>query len=328
MATQKTGLVGLAMLLVAGACESEDTTLEEVTVRGLQGNGFQLNGFQLNGFQLNGFQLNGFQLNGFQLNGFQLNGERLDGAPGTTDYIQLMDIDLKGGDKGDESWLVGSQLSIKGKKGVVSTGAALVDARISFDTREGGGGKKLKDVRIADVQPLAPGSDVMLYKLELKSLPLCENGREAILLGDLWDPATGDRITEADDDGVTFACRGAALAKCVEYGYRPWASVAGVSLRDYHQACTRMVRADYCGEGLAHTTNGTPIHVLDPLGVQTVDPNVNYVVEAEWGPDGAVCLNAANTRQANQALGCSIPACGPSFTSGGLVQSGKVLSAP
>ena len=318
MATQKTGLVGLAMILVVVACEPEDATLEEVTVRGLQENGFQLNGFQLNGFQLNGFQLNGFQLN----------GERLDGAPGTTDFIQIKDIDLKGSDKGSESWLVGSQLSIKGKKGVISTGTALVDARISFDHKEGGGGKKLKDVKITAVEPLAPGSDVMLYTLEIKSDPLCENGREAILLGDLWDPASGDRVTEASDGGVTLACRGAALAKCVEYGYRPWASVAGVSLRDYHQACTRMVRADYCGAGLAHTTNGTPIHVLDTLGVQTVDPNVNYVVEAEWGPNGAVCLNAANTRHANQVLDCNIPACGSSFASGGLVQSGKVLSAP
>ncbi len=315
MTTQRTGLVGLAVLVMVVACEAEpdDAALEEVTVRGLVENGFQLNGFQLNGFQLNGFQLN---------------GERLDGAPGTTDYIQLMDIDLKGGDKGSETWLVGSELSIKATNGVVSSGTALIDAQISFDHQEGGKGKKLKGVRITDVQPLAPGSDVMLYTLEIKKKPLCENGREAILLGDLWDPASGDRITDASDGGLTFACRGAALAKCVEYGYRPWASAAGVSLRDYHEACTRMVRADYCGDGTPHTTDGTPIHVVDKLGVQQVDPNVNYVVEAEWGPDGAVCLNAANTRHANQVLGCSIPACGPNFSSGGLVQSGKVLAAP
>ena len=318
MATQRAVLMGMTMLLVAGACESEDGAFDAVTVRGLE----------TNGFQLNGFQLNGFQLNGFQLNGFQLNGERLDGASGTTDYIQISQIDLKGGDKGSESWLAGSVLTIKGKKGVVSTGTALVGAAIEYELSEGGKGKK-KSVRIAGVAPLALGSDVMLYQLEIYDgtwKPLCENGKEAILLGDLWDPASGERISDASDGTLTFACRGAALAKCVEYGYRPWASVANTSLRDHHQACTRMVRADYCGEGVSHTANGTPIHVLDQVGVQNVDPNVNYVVEAEWGLEGATCLNAGHRRHPEMAVACQLPACGASFSSGGLIQSGKVLA--
>ena len=265
MATRRSGLVGLATLLLAGACETEGVTLEEVTVRGLEGNGFQLNGFQLNGFQLNGFQLN---------------GERLYGAPGSTDFIELSQIDLQGGDRGSESWLVGSTLTVRGKKGVVSTGTDLVGSYIEYEMSEGN--KSLhKSVRIVNVEPLAPGSDVMLYTLELNDggwKPLCEGGAKAILLGDLWDPASGDRVTDPSDGALTFACRGAALAKCVEYGYRPWASAGGVSLRDYHQACTRMVRADYCGNGQPHTSNGTAIHVLDSIGVQKVDPNVNYVV--------------------------------------------------
>ena len=318
MATQKAGLVGLAMLLVlAGACDAEDAASEAVTVRGLE---------------LNGFLLNGFLLNGFLLNGFLLNGAKLDGAPGTTDYIVITEVDLKGGAKGGQSWLVGSTLTVTGKNNVVSSGAALVDARIEYEMSEGTKGKHNKTVRVVSVEPLAPGSDVMLYGLELHDggwKPLCEGGAKAILLGDLWEPATGDRITGPSDGAVTFACQGAALAKCVEYGYRPWAAVGGASLREYHQACTRMVRADYCGEGLSHTTNGTPIHVVDKVGVQSVDPNVSYVVEAEWDADGATCLNANNTRHPNQVLGCTIPACKKNaFASGGLIQSGKVLAAP
>jgi hypothetical protein len=319
------------MLLVTGACDAEDGTLDAVTLRGLEDNGFQLNGFQLNGFQLNGFQLNGFQLNGFQLNGFQLNDARLNGMPGTTDYIKIAEIDLKG-DKGCEGWLVGSTLVVQGKKGVVSSGAALAAARIDYEMSEGTKGKHNKSVRIASVEPLAPGSDVMLYGLELYDggwKPLCEGGTKAILLGDIWDPVTGERVSEASDGTLTFACRGAALAKCVEYGYRPWATAGGVSLREHHQACTRMVRADYCGDGLPHTVNGTSIHVLDNVGVQNLDPNVNFVVEAEWDADGATCLNAANTRHADQVIGCVIPACtNTPFASGGLIQSGKVLTGP
>lgn len=39
----------------------------------------------------------------------------------------------------------------------------------------------------------------------------------------------------------------------------------GESPRDYHQVCTRMVCADYCGNGIGHTQNSTPIDVYDRL---------------------------------------------------------------
>ncbi len=299
MATRRARFIGFATLLLLGACDAENAE-DEVTQRELQSNGFQLNGFQLNGFQLNG-----------------------DGGSS----IVITKISMTGGDKGNLSWLTGSQLSIQGKKGVVSTGSALASTVIRYDVNEGGKGKKGREVKIVGVNPLTPGSDIMLYNLQVNSSgwqPLCEDATEAILLDRVWDPATGERKT-GTTDAVTFACRGAALAKCVEFGYRPWASVNGVSLREHHQTCTRMVRADYCGEGISHTTNGTPIHVLDKLGIQNVSASTTYVVEAEWGPDGATCLNVANMRHAGQVLGCDLPACGTSFNSGGLIQSGKVL---
>ena len=194
---------------------------------------------------------------------------------------------------------------------------------------ETGKGKKFKTVKFDGYSLLAPGSDVATFSLKLKDggwHSLCENDTDVILLADLWDPTTGDRIAGAPADALTFACRGDALAKCVEEGYRPWASVAGTSLRDHHQACTRMLRADYCGDGVPHTADGTPIHVLDALGIQVQDPGVTYVVEAEWGPDGATCLNPGNTRLPGVTVDCGLPTCGPSFASGGLIQSGKVLS--
>jgi hypothetical protein len=139
----------------------------------------------------------------------------------------------------------------------------------------------------------------------------------------VWDPSSGDRLA-ATGDGLTFACRDAALAKCVEWGYYPW----DPALREHHQACTRMVRADYCGDGTAHTIYGTPVHVLDQVGVQGADPEQQYVVEAEWGPNGAVCLNPANMRAGQAPLDCDIPVCGASFASGGLIQSGKIVVGP
>jgi ADYC domain len=89
----------------------------------------------------------------------------------------------------------------------------------------------------------------------------------------------------------TMACRHYAIAKCAEMGYRPWQSASGTSLRDYFRACTRMLRADYCGDGNSYTINGTLIDVYDRLGVQ--QDTENWRPEAEWGPNGATCMAPA-----------------------------------
>ena len=311
------------VLLLAGACDEA----EERSGVGEGNGGLELRDLNMNTFNLNTFNLNTFNLNAFNLNTFNLNGDN-----GNTDSIRATEFKYDASDVPD-IWLVGSQIQLETTGGVVLTGPQINKLKIKYDVLENGKLKK-KVVKITNATQLAPGSDIWVYDLDYKVeagvwAPLCVdangNRTQAILLGDVWNAATGARRV-ASDAGVTYACRGAALAKCVEWGYKPWTTSAdNVSLYDYHQACTRMVRADYCGEGVAHTVTGTPIHVLDQHGVQKKDPNVNYVVEAEWGPNGATCLNSANTRLPDQSLSCQLPACGASFSSGGLIQSGKVL---
>ncbi len=238
-----------------------------------------------------------------------------------------------GNDSVVDSWLDSGDLHVQTDGGDVLSGADLEGVKIKFDVMESN--KKGKTVRINAVKPAAPGSNLLFYDLDLKVetgawKPLCLDSQgqrtEAILIGRVWSGVTGAPVHEQVDDRVTFACRDAALAKCVEFGYEPWAEAGGDSLEDLHQACTRMVRADYCGDSVSHTVDGTGIHVLDQAGVQAVDPDISYVVEAEWGPDGATCLNVANTRIDGENPGCQLPACGSDFSSGGLLQSGKITS--
>ena len=270
---------------------------------------------------------------GYQDNGMLLNGMLLNGPDAPSDYIVLTEFTGKLKSV-TESWVVGSEWYAKEEDGTTWSGTQLDKAHLVFEIRENGVVSERR-VKIRDVAQAAPGSDIWLYdldvKLDTKWQPLCLDNAgeaaEAILLQNAWEPS-GRRLAAPPAGTLTFACRGAALAKCVEFGYKPWASVNGVSLAQAHQACTRMLRADYCGDGVAHTTNGTPVHVLDQLGIQTADPSVQYVVEAEWGPNGAVCLNTSNRRHPELALDCSVPACGSAFASGGLIQSGKVLVGP
>jgi hypothetical protein len=93
---------------------------------------------------------------------------------------------------------------------------------------------------------------------------------------------------------MTFACRDAALGKCVREGYKPW---QGDAARALHQACTRAVRADYCGAGHPFTVEGRPLLLVD--GDDVVDGSVtgDKAFEAVWGPDHATCISRTRLDQ-------------------------------
>jgi len=313
----------IALAIIGGGCSDPDLDFGEgdIALRSSQENGFNLNGFNLNGFNLNGFNLNGFNLNGVI---FGLDGD-LEGS------IELLKVKLPGGELADSVWVEAGQLHVATGEQVLS-GADVKGVKLIFKVAEAEQGERRKKIKISGVD-VNPETGMFTYETKLKIEqgvwdPLCVdqegNAHNAIILDEIWDPATGAR-TEVGGGAVTFACQGAALAKCADWGYLPWADLEGLSLKDMHQACTRMVRADYCGDGSAHTVDGTLIHVLDELGIQEDDDGLDYGIEAEWGPDGATCLNVENTRLDGVEIGCSIPACGDSFASGGMLQSGKVF---
>ncbi len=106
------------------------------------------------------------------------------------------------------------------------------------------------------------------------------------------------------------------LAHCVVAGYKPWRHAESclgddcerISLQDHHQACTRMLRADYCGDGTANTEDEVEISAFDALGIRM--DSETWTPEAEWTPEGANCVNTP--RHANTS-----PACVPALTEAG-----------
>jgi hypothetical protein len=104
---------------------------------------------------------------------------------------------------------------------------------------------------------------------------------------------TKDGRHERAGSGFTITCTSGAVGKCVRMGYKPWRTLNGESLWDYHQACVRAVRADYGGDGTGYTRNGTLIDISDRLGIQRTEPDPRgraLEFEAAWGPDGAICV--------------------------------------
>ena len=119
--------------------------------------------------------------------------------------------------------------------------------------------------------------------------------RQAIFLGGDWDgnsgtQGAGGKIADAESGAISIGCRKVgAIAKCVDFGYKPWVSPA---MDDMHQACVRMVRADFCGDGTPWTIDGNLIDIADVLAIQTPDSK-DFVFEATWTKAGATFLNAA-----------------------------------
>ena len=88
----------------------------------------------------------------------------------------------------------------------------------------------------------------------------------------------------------SVTCTSGAIGKCVRMGYRYWRTDAdGPPMWELHQACTRMLRADYCGDGSSHTRNGTLVNVYDRFGIQRPDSEPSRE-EATWDENGARCV--------------------------------------
>jgi hypothetical protein len=173
-------------------------------------------------------------------------------------------------------------------------GSGFVGAALNFTDVNGMTGEVA--VTQVDVDPMDPSGETLLYTLVTYDAStgqvnnVCKADAEgraaAIPLRGRWDQ-TGTLI---EDGSISFHCTSGVNAKCVRWGYKPWQSVQGVSLSAHHQACTRMARADYCGDGETHTQDGTQIDIYDSVGLLTPSPGGLMLFEATWGTKGAYCI--------------------------------------
>lgn len=164
----------------------------------------------------------------------------------------------------------------------------------------GHGAQQTLDVRVDAVHDGAVGRDVPLHELSIVARDGTRRGYCALdARGRNAAYALRGRIDETghfvpDASSFFFACTSGAVGKCVLWGYDPWAHLPdGRSLAVHYNACLRMVRADYLGDGEAHTRDGTRIDVADDVGVRdwTRTGGAHLKFEAGWGPRGAVCVS-------------------------------------
>lgn len=263
------------------------SSLNGQNLNGIFVNGGNLNGQNLNGQNLNGIRLNGQNLNGDNLNGQNLNGQNLNGD-------NLNGQNLNG--------VAMNELVARTNDGHTLSGAALVGTRIDGVLSDGSS----VELTITAFQRSADGK-IAYYEIQHEGQSICPSGELGLFVPGAWDAtaARHERLSIGDRTvDVSFSCANGAIAKCVAWGYDPFAIGP-----DLHQTCTRMVRADYCGTGIPFTKDGTMIDVFDTRGVQTPTNDASFSFEAAWGTNGAVCVNRTRF-DAHDARGAAVaPSC-------------------
>lgn len=175
-------------------------------------------------------------------------------------------------------------------------------------------GGQVGSIRLESIVPDPELPDLLRHEFRVQDaqgrwVPACTPNAD----GETWGfPVSLPQGHPGREGAITLTCASGAVGKCARFGYRPWAQgPGGESLMPYHAACVQMVRADYCGDGRAHTRDGTAIDLYDDLVLQRPatlrDPE--YAFEAGWDPNGAVCV--ARTRwpdlQTREQLGRDCP---------------------
>lgn len=285
---------------------------------------------------------------GHGLNGRAFNGKLLDGRMVTS--VSLQQVLLTNGQRRDLE-LVDTQFGlVEGNAG----GAGKAKAKLSQNKLVAAPGlifsAQLDDgdavlLRVEAVTAALSGSTsylryIVSYAGDGAWQPLCgvdDSGQPgyAVPLSGRWDyreGVSGGGDFLADKAAFTFACAGHVLAKCVDMGYAPWADgklcdaqgkhCVAANLAPWHQACTRALRADYCGDGRSWTVDGTMLAVYDGIGVRA-DLDA-WHLEAEWTPAGAACV-VRERIPAGVDPPClaelALPSCGPpgAFSDGTLL---------
>jgi hypothetical protein len=302
--TQPTIRLGflLSTLAIVSGCAFQESETHETVTEHSAAFAFQ-----------NTVSLNGGGINGGGINGGGINGSNANLVGYTFDLTTVSGATINGATI-NGAWIENGTLKAMREDGTVVSGQALVGAKVTGNLDNGESvtlrldalesftsavGTALPRYTISYTGPNSTTRAYVCGKNDagepLKTIPIA--GRWNFEQG---VPEGGSK--EESSTLVTFACQGFAVYKCIDYGYPPWKKVNGVSLSNHHQACVRMLRADYCGDGRSWTVNGTVINMYDSLGIQL--DTESWAIEAEWSIEGARCLSHQRIQSLGTAPDC------------------------
>jgi hypothetical protein len=212
----------------------------------------------------------------------------------------LIAADLPQPERIEKTEVVGTAFRLTFSSGRILQGKELVGVTLSVRLP---GDMSVHHVRLDEIltDSRDPNHDVLLYKAAVvdgetpKELcdPDPDGNRWMFPLKGQWN-SEGQLISHS---GFTLTCSAGAQGKCVRFGYKPWETLPdGTDMAEYHRACIKMVRADYCGDH-ATTRTGMKIDLYDDRSIEREAESAGtdeLSFEAAWSSAGALCV--AHTR--------------------------------
>jgi hypothetical protein len=128
-----------------------------------------------------------------------------------------------------------------------------------------------------------------------KAAKIAPPGKDQVVFqqGISVDPVNG--TVEVDSNVVTMSCAFGSVAKAYNFGYTY--VEPNNAFPFLYASAIHMKRAAYCGNWNYYTVDGIPIGISDTFGIN--GPPQDFVLEAQWSPKGATCVNTLNLRSPN-----------------------------
>lgn len=222
----------------------------------------------------------------------------------------LLSFLAAGGAARAELRVEGTEFRLTLADGRVLAGRALIGTILTLETGQGA-----IEVRVDAVEPDPGDAEIVLHRFARRNAngawsEFCQPDPDGRRLGFPLAGRARPDGTMVLVDGIELVCTSGAQGKCARLGYKPWkAAPGGGTLLDHFNACVRMLRADYCGDGKSATRDGTLIDLYDRAGIQKPGNEPGMDFEAAWSPDGAVCVRRTRIQEAMtlERLGASCP---------------------
>jgi hypothetical protein len=245
----------------------QGVNLQGVNLQGVNLQGVNLQGVNLQGVNLQGVNLQGVSLSSVTISGTYITGWRWNSTNGwwelrkTDQYLIYYNNQYYG------PYMTG--LEDSRFTGALSNGKS-ASLRIAPKTS---GGIRVDPTTNSMVNTAyQSNSDVWQYKVQILAddgawYNMCPGDGYGTIIAGSWSTSGA-----YSSGGYTYACTSGVISKCIsQWGYKPWRSLGDSSktirnLQPLHQACTRAARADYCGDGIPHTENGTKVDMFDSYG--------------------------------------------------------------
>ena len=180
----------------------------------------------------------------------------------------------------------GTEFVLRLADGRILRSADLVGATLLMGA---GGEQTAVTIESVEEDPQSVGGDVFLHHLVVKD---DTGGAREFCSPDAQGRSLGFPVPD-ENGGFELTCTSGAIGKCIRWGYRLWEEKpGGPPLRAMHEACVHMARADYGGDGITHTRDGTLIFFCDRFSINPCDGDAEGKMsfEAAWGQSGAVCV--------------------------------------